>query len=211
MLTSAQKSLYKKLNRPWKIQDFLNTLQINFEEKGETHYSPREVIEKGKAQCIEGACLSASILRFHGFEPLILDLRTAGDDVDHVVAVYEWKGYYGALSKTNHAVLRYRDPIYKTLRELALSYFHEYFMDSGIKTLREYSKPFNLSRYDNLDWEITDKHLWQIPEDLDNSPHFSLMSKAQEKLLRTADPLEIGVGKFTEWKLLKNKVKKSTV
>lgn len=208
-LSTSQIRLYKKLNKPWKVQDFLNTLEINFEEKGDTHYSPKLVLEKNKAQCIEGACLAASILRFHGAEPLLLDLRTVSPDVDHVVAIFTWKGYLGALSKTNHAVLRYRDPIYKTLRELALSYFHEYFLDNGKKTLREYSQAFNLKRYDKLNWETTEDHLWQIPEDLDNSSHVTFVDKDQARLLRKADNLERYSGKFTDWQLKKDKVKKS--
>lgn len=112
-LTNIQARIYKQLKYPWKIQDFLNTIAINFEVPEETHYSPRVVLEKNKAQCIEGACLAASILKFHGFKPLLLDLRTIQKDVDHVVALFEWKGCFGAISKTNHAVLRYRDPVLK--------------------------------------------------------------------------------------------------
>ena len=208
-LSNEQIRIYRKLNKPWKVQDFLSTLEINFEEKGETHFSPKKVIEENKAQCIEGACFAASVLRYFGHPPLLLDLRTTGPDVDHVVALFMWKGYFGAIGKTNHAVLRYRDPIYKTIRELALSYFHEYFLDTGVKTLREYSRPFNLSRFDNKNWETTDMALWDIPQKLDESPHVSLVNISQSKILRSADRLEIEVGKFTEWELKKGKVLKT--
>lgn len=215
-LTNEMVRVYKKLNRPWKVQDFLNDIKINFEEDGDTHYSPKKVLEFGKAQCMEGAGLAASIFRFHGGKPFVLDLRTKVGDVDHVVAVYEWGGFFGAISKTNHGVLRYRDPIYKNMRELALSYFHEYFLDTGEKTLREYSDLFDLSRFDDLYWETTDEYLWQIPQELDESKHFSLFDDRHAKSLRPADELEVFVGKFTEWQLLgkktvRAKLKKTTL
>jgi hypothetical protein len=122
--------IFKKLSTPQKIQDFLNSLKFNFEDDGETCMSPRQVLLKGKAHCMEDAMFAAAALEFHGHKPLILDLRATERpyDSDHVVAVFKKFGCFGAISKTNHAVLRYREPIYKSIRELALSYFHEYFL-----------------------------------------------------------------------------------
>src|SRR5690606_22648808 len=135
--TKDELKIIKKLNTPSKIQDFLNSLEINIEEDGDTSYSPRTVLKKRKAHCVEGAVLAAAILRFHGQKPLILDLETSNDDFDHVIALFNKNGYWGAISKTNHAVLRYREPVYKTIRELVMSYFHEYFLNkNGKKTLR---------------------------------------------------------------------------
>ena len=111
--------------------------------------SPRFVIKTQKAHCMEGSMLAAAALEFNGFRPFVMDLRSVkpGDD-DHVVAVFRRFGHFGAISKTNHGVLRYREPIYKTPRELALSYFHEYFLKDGKKTLREYSEVFDLGYFD---------------------------------------------------------------
>ncbi len=151
---------------------------------------------------MEGALLAAAALEFHGLKPLVMDLRSIkpGDD-DHVVAVFRQFGCWGAISKTNHAVLRYREPIYKTVRELALSYFHEYFLDSGKKTLREYSRPFDLSYFDKLDWRTSQRDLFEIPKYLDKIEHFWIVSPAQTRALRKADPIEIKAGKLVKQKL----------
>ena len=193
--------LLEKLKTPKKIQDFLESLKINFEKNGETCMSPRFVIKRRMAHCMEGAMLAAAALEFHGRRPLVLDLRSIkpGDD-DHVVAVFRQYGCWGGISKTNHAVLRYREPVYKTIRELALSYFHEYFLDSGKKTLREYSLPFDLSYFNKVNWRTSQKQLFEIPEHLDEVRHYKILNKAQIKNLRRADKIEIQAGKLVEYK-----------
>ncbi len=120
-LTKAEERVLRELNTPSKIQDFLNGLAINHEKKGETYLSPRRVLVERKAHCLEGALLAATALWIAGQKPLLMDLRTLENDDDHVVALYRTNGYWGAISKTNHSVLRFRDPIYRTLRELTLS------------------------------------------------------------------------------------------
>src|SRR3989338_1674505 len=124
--TAADITLLRSLRTPAKIQDFLDTIPMNFRD---TCYSPRTVLRERKAHCMEGAMLAAVALRFAGYPPLVLDLKSVPHDDDHVVAVFQKSDCWGAISKTNHGVLRYREPIYKTVRELALSYFHEYFLD----------------------------------------------------------------------------------
>lgn len=196
--------IYKRLRSPSKIQDFINSIPANFELRGETNRSPWRVLETNTAHCMEGAMLAASILQYHGQKPLLMDLRAKRPDDDHIVALFKvggpLAGGWGAVSKTNHAVLRYREPIYRTLRELALSYFHEYFDNAtGRKNLREYSVAVNLSRFDDIEWETTDKDLWDIVDAVDSARHFDLISKTQEKLLRPAEPIEIKAGQLTEW------------
>lgn len=199
-LPRSMQRIYSKLNTPDKIQTFINALPANFEEQGETYMSPARTLKEQKAHCMEGALLAASILKFYDHDPLIMDLRAKRPDQDHVVALFKINGCWGAISKTNHAVLRYREPIYKTLRELALSYFHEYFDNAtGNKNLREYSVPLNLSRFDTMEWETTDKDLWDIVDALDNSKHYFLIDVKQEKLLRKAEPIEIKAGEITQW------------
>jgi hypothetical protein len=146
--------IFKKLTSPQKIQDFLNSFPMNFEKEGEeTCMSPRRVLRDKKAHCMEGAMFAACALRRIGFKPLVLDIESTAKDFDHVVAPFQLDGCWGAISKTNHGVLRYREPVYKTIRELSMSYFHEYFLADGKKTMRSYSVTLDLSRFDKIGWE----------------------------------------------------------
>lgn len=197
---TIQKTL-KKLNTPEKIQDFLNKLPANLEEDGvDSFLSPLSVLEKNKCHCAEGAILAALALRAHGFPPLLMDLKANKNDFDHVVAVFNINGYWGAISKTNHAVLRYREPIYRSLRELAMSYFHEYLDKFGRKNLRSFSRPVNLKRFDRKNWMTTKEEIDYIPAYLDEVKHFSMINRRQIQHLRKADPIEIETGNVTEWK-----------
>jgi hypothetical protein len=191
--------IFKRLSSPQKIQDFLDDMPINFEPEGITLRSPLATLRANKAHCIEGALLAAAALWYHGERPLILDLRTTKKDFDHVVTLFRKGRNWGALSKTNHAVLRYRDPVYRTVRELALSYFNEYFLDSGEKTLRSYSEPFDLSLLDD-EWLISEDDLWDLERALDRSPHRDILEARAYHRLRPAHALEIEAGKLTEWK-----------
>ncbi len=195
-------SVFRKLNTPAKIQDYLNSIPFNFEKSGQTCYSPREVMKNKTAHCAEGAIFASAVLEFHGHKPLIMDLRstTKPYDYDHVVAVYKKDGYFGAISKTNHAVLRYREPVYKTIRELVMSYFHEYFLDSGKKTLREYSDLLDLNKFNKLDWRTTSEQLFEIPAYLDDIKHHKILTPKQVKNLRLADKIEVEMGKLVEYK-----------
>ncbi len=194
-------SLFRKLSTPAKIQDYLNSIQFNFEKRGQTCFSPREVIKNKAAHCAEGAIFAAAALEFQGYKPVILDLRstTKPYDYDHVIAVYKKDGHFGAISKTNHAVLRYREPVYKTIRELVMSFFHEYFLDSGKKTLREYSDLLDLNKFNKLNWRTTTEHLFEIPAYLDDIKHHKILTPRQIKNLRLADKVEIEAGKIREY------------
>ncbi|MFA6100074.1 MAG: hypothetical protein WC750_04340 [Patescibacteria group bacterium] len=199
-LTKDELRLLRDLNSPSKIQDYLDKMPINLEPEGDTCLSPRRVIRENRAHCIEGAVLAALALRLHGQPPLVLDLTSCKRDFDHVVALFKRHGCWGAISKTNHAVLRYREPVYRTLRELVLSYFHEYFDDYGYKTLRSYSPPVNLSRFDKLDWVTNEEDNWFIAEYLADVRHIPLLTRSQIATLRQAHPTEIKAGEITEWK-----------
>ena len=129
----------------------------------------------------------------------MVDLTAVKDDDDHVITVFKHNGHWGAISKTNHAVLRYRDPVYTSIRELAMSYFNEYFLDSGKKTMRSYSAPFGLSKYGS-DWLVSKKNLWKLFDGFMASKHFSVLDKKTIRDLRPADKIEIKAGKITEWK-----------
>jgi len=199
-LENHEFKIFKKLSSPEKIQDFLETIPQNFNVSGRTCRSPLMALRRNEADCMEGALLAASILWYHDQSPLLLDLRTTTHDDDHVVTLFRNKKFWGAISKTNHGVLRYRDAIYTSPRELAMSYFHEYFLNkNGKKTLREYSLPFSLLRYDNT-WLTSRNNLWHIPADLDASAHKHILTPAQIKSLRPATKIEIQMGKIVEWK-----------
>lgn len=196
----------KRLSTPIKIQNFLDTLPFNWEKKGDTYRSPRLVLRDKKAHCIEGALLAAAALWTHGEPPLIMNLspRSGRGDFDHVIALYRRGGpgrvgRWGAISKTNHACLRFRDPIYRTPRELVLSCFHEWFMNStGEKVLERYSKPLDLRRF-GTDWMTAEKDLWNIADALDAMPHYELVPKGNWRYVRKADPMELKAGSLIEW------------
>jgi hypothetical protein len=178
------------LDTPEKIQDFLTyEVKQNFEIGGETVLSVREVLRQRRAHCIEGAMLAACALWVHGEPPLLLDLQ-AVHDFDHVVALFRRNGRWGAISKTNGIGLRWRDPIYRSLRELAVSYAHEYCNKRGQKTLRRYSVAFDLRRVDPEMWVTNGKHCWDLANMLLDIRHYSLMSWRQEKSLRLRDKTE---------------------
>lgn len=200
--TRKEISLFKKLNTPQKIQDYINRVPFNFDEKYGTCLSPRRVLLEKRADCIEGAIFASAVLEFYGHKPLLLDLRSIKKpyDYDHVVALFNVAGFWGAISKTNHSVLRYREPIYKNVRELVMSYFHEYFLDSGLKTLREYSVSLNLNKYNRIHWRTSEKNLSEILVGLDKIEHFKILNKKQEKNLRKADKIEIESTKNVEYK-----------
>ena len=199
-LTPEEVKILKALNTPRKIQNFLDSLAINFEPKGDTCLSPREVLRQRRAHCIEGAMLAAVALRLHGYKPLVIDLQTVQKDFDHVVAVFKQHGHWGAISKTNHAVLRYREPVYKTIRELVMSYFHEYFMNENRKkTLRSYTNPIDLSQFDDKGWVTAEGDVWYIAEHLAEAPHIDLLSRSQISTLRLADLIEVSAGRLVEW------------
>jgi hypothetical protein len=199
IFTKKEIALMNKLNTPARVQDFLNGLKFNFEKHGEELKSPIRTLRAGTAHCFEGALLGAYILSLHGFPPLVLHLKATQDDYDHVVVPFKQDGLWGALSKTNHAVLRYREPIYKNIRELVLSYFHEYFLDNGIKTLREYSEPLNLNKFGN-NWPTHRQDLWGIDKALDKIKHYKILTRVTLVMLRKADKIEIKAGKIVEYK-----------
>lgn len=205
-LSTRERNIFKRLSTPNKIQDFLDKLPINFELSGETNFSAMQVLEQNKAHCLEGAVFAAAVLAYHGHRPLLMDFQTGYDDVDHVIALYQHNGFWGALSKTNHSVIRYRDAIYKTPRELAMSYAHEYYLWDGRKSLRAYSKPFDLSKYPIEKWVTAREGMEWIVETIDKSPHYPILPTKNFKL-RPVSRLEIKILRLTEWKKPRKKAR----
>ena len=151
-----------------------------------TAWSPRRVLRERTAHCLEGAVFAAAALRVLGFRPLLLDLE-AVQDTDHVLAVFKLHGHWGAIAKSNFSGLRYREPVYRTVRELAMSYFEGYVNYRGERTLRACSRPVDLSRFDGRRWMTTDGDLWWIAEHLVGVPHTRLLSAAMERRLVRVD------------------------
>ncbi len=203
-LTPAELRVLKGLNTPAKIHAFLHGLRQNFELGGECCRPVREVLRTRSAHCIEGAMLAACALWLHGEAPLLLDLR-AERDYDHVVTLFRRHGRWGAFSKTNGVGLRGRDAVYRSLRELAMSYFHEYTNRAHQKTLREYSLPYDLRRLDPEIWVTgtklrRKKNAWQVAEDLDALPHFSLLGRRGVREVTRRDAFERRVGAMLQYR-----------
>ena len=197
-LTRTEFAILKRLSTPHKIQDFVSSLRANFERKGDTCLSVRQVLRRHHAHCIEGAMLAACTLWIHGEPPLLLDLK-AVHDFDHVVALFRRRGCWGAISKTNHVQLRYRDPVYRTLRELAMSYFHEYTNKKGRLTLRSYSRAFDLRKVNPQLWVTNGSDCWDIPEMLDEIRHYPLVTGKQARILYRRDAMERKVGALLQY------------
>ncbi len=198
--TASELEIIRKLDTPAKVQDFINSVPFNFEKNGkDVVKSPIRVLRENSAHCLEGALLAAYILSVHGFKPLLLHLKTTKEDFEHIIAPFQINGYWGAISKTNHSVLRYREPVYETIRELVMSYFHEYFLNDGTKTLRSYSELLDLGTFEE-GWEMSEENLWGVDRELDKIKHFDIAPKENLKLLRKADKIEREAGEIQEWK-----------
>jgi hypothetical protein len=189
-LTRAEIAVLRKLGTPQKIQAFVNAIPINHEVGGETILSVRQVLAQRRAHCIEAAFVAACALWIHGEPPLLMHLDCAPSDDPHVVALFRRHGAWGAISKSNGAHLRYRDPIYRSLRELALSYFHEYFDRRGRKTLRSYSVAFDLRRIDPGLWITQDDMCEQTNARLAGLRHYALVSPGPRRMLSRLDAFE---------------------
>jgi hypothetical protein len=201
-LSAKDTVLFRRLNDPKKIQSFVEAIPFNFEKKADTLRSPLSVLRKKEAHCLEGALLSAAVFSYHGEKPILLDLKVASPDDHHAVALFKRKGKWGAISKTNHAVLRYRDPVYSSPRELAMSYFHEYFLENGRKTLRSYAV-FDLGKL-KKNWIADEKDIWYVERALDRTKHIPIIQEKEAHILRKAEPIERMVWKSSVWKNRKN-------
>jgi hypothetical protein len=182
-LTPGELRRLRALGTPARIQRFLDELPYHH---GNTAWSPRRVLRDNTAHCLEGAIFAAAALRVNGYPPLMIDLE-AVFDVDHVLAVYQNDGHWGAIGKSNFAGLRFREPVYRSLRELAMSYFDQYYNLRGQRTLRAYSQPVNLRRFDRLHWMTSEQDVWFIPEYFCHIHHQPLLTAAQERQLTILD------------------------
>ena len=196
-LTRGETKLFRKLTTPEKIQDFLTGMPINFEPQGDTCQSARMALQNNSCHCIEAAFIAAAALMLHGQPALLMDFQASGDD-DHVLALFKQDKHWGAISKSNSIWLRWRDPVYASPRELAMSYFHE-FVKNDRKTLRRISRPFAVTAYRPEDWITAEEDCWAIAGELDTSPHVPVLTSAQARRLRPRDAFEVGAGQAREF------------
>ncbi len=193
-LSSADVRVLRLLKTPARIQRFIDELQYQY---ADTAWSPQRVLRERKGHCLEGALLAAAALRVNGHPPLVMDLEAVHDD-DHVVALYREHGFWGGIAKSNFAGLRFRAPIYRSLREMALSYFEHYYNLRGERTLRSYSVPVNLARLDNLHWMTSEEDVWCVPEALIAARHYSLFPDKVARALPRLDRRSFEAG-MTGW------------
>ena len=188
--TPAELRKLRSLKTPYGIQKYIDDMPYHLEDTG---WSPRRVLKEETSHCFEGAMLGAAALRAIGYPPLIIDLE-AEQDTDHVVAVYRVNGCWGTIAKSNYTGCRYREPVYRSLRDLAMSYFDTYFNLRRERTLRRFSVPVNMKRFDRLNWMTTDKDLWFVAEYLFDIKHYPLISKAQAHALHRLDDRSFRAG-----------------
>jgi hypothetical protein len=183
MFSAAELRRLRAFKNPVGVQRFLDGIPYHL---ASTAWSPRLVLREQTAHCLEGAIFAAAALRVLGHPPLLLDLE-ADHDTDHVIAVFKVRGHWGAIAKSNFTGCRYREPVHRNLRELALSYFNTYFNLRGERTLRRYSRPINLGRFDRDDWMTSDRSVWFIANYLCEIPHIPLLTPFQIKHLTRVD------------------------
>ena len=188
-LTRQAATRLATLRTPERIQDFVNAIPWNHETDGPTARSVAEVLRVGRAHCVEAAFVAACGLWLAGEPPLLMDMGAARGDVDHVVALFRHRGHWGAISKSNSPFLRYRDPIHRSLRELAISFFPQY-VKKRRKTLRTYSVPVDLRRYDPAIWVTHAGFCHEMVDRLTGARHFSILPPGMPPGLRPIDEIE---------------------
>src|SRR6266545_4822818 len=185
-LTRAETVILRRLSTPEKVQRYLDDLAYNLEPDGDTVRSPRRVMRDRTAHCAEGAFLAAAAFRVNGRPPLLVDLEADRDD-DHVLAVYRDRGLWGAVATSKFAGLRFRAPVYRTVRELVMSYFDGYYNYAGERTLRRHSRPISLARFDRIKWMTAQDDLWPVMDHLVRVAHVELLPPAATRHLPRVD------------------------
>ncbi len=181
--TPREQKFFKQLDSPFNIQAYLDRIPYS---EDSFYRSPRQVVRDGKAHCFDGALFAACALQFIGHRPLIVDILAENDD-DHLLAIYKVHGYWGEVAKSNFVGLRFREPVYRTLRELVLSYFDSYYNLEKEKTMRGYTVPLDLSRFHHLQWMTSNENLERISEALDEIRQIRLLTPS---MIRNLNPVD---------------------
>jgi hypothetical protein len=199
LLTPAEHRVFVRLDTPQKIQTFIEKMPPNFELSGDTAMSPRSMLQAWTCHCSEAAVFAVAALAYHGKKAWLMDIRALPSDSDHIITLFKERGLWGAISKTNHAVLRWRDPIYRTPRELAMTYAHEYNLNGGKKSMLDFSRPFSLTRYAPKRWVISPEDLDWLLYDLELSPHEAVAPLRALRNRRRMTRVELKSQDVTEW------------
>ena len=199
LLTPAEQRVFARLDTPQKIQNFLDRLPANYELDGDTAMSPRRMLQTRVAHCAEGALFAAAALSYHGQRAWLMDIQALPSDQDHIVALFRERGLWGAISKTNPAILRWRDPIYRSPRELAMSYAHEYCLPGGKKSMLTFSRPFSLARFAPQRWVTAQDELHWLMDALDASPHVPVAPPRAMRKRRRSSRVELLAQEVLEW------------
>jgi hypothetical protein len=208
ILTESELRLISTLTTPAKIQAFLDELPYSTEH---IYRCPLRVLRERMAHCFDGALFSAAILRCLGYPPLIMDMLPNDRDDDHMLAIYRNNGHWGAIAKSNFIGLRFREPIYRTLRELVMSYFEQFYNLEREKTLRSYTLPLNLRTFDKWNWVTSDDSLERIAQKLDSIRRVPVLTQSMMSVLTLVDERSYQAGLMGANKagLYKPTVKKS--
>jgi len=191
LLTSGERRLVASFTTPPKIQEFLDSIDYSEEER---YRSPLTVLRDRKGHCFDGALFAAAMLRRIGYPPIITDIIPNDNDDDHLLALFKMRGHWGAVAKSNYSGLRFREPVYRTLRELVMSYFENFFNSVGEKTMRGYTRPLDLTSFDASGWMTDDNALDAIGQRLDEIRTFKPISPAMIRNLSFADDRSLRAG-----------------
>jgi hypothetical protein len=178
--TKEERAVFRKVSSPSKIQEFLDAIEYSDESR---YRSPRSVIRDGKAHCYDGAIFAAAALQFIGYVPRIVEILPNEHDDDHIIAVFRRETCWGAIAKSNFAGLRYREPVYRSLQELMMSYFESYYNVKRERTMIGYTAPLNLNRFNSCHWQIDDAVMEAIGDALDEVRTYQILSSTQRKQL----------------------------
>jgi hypothetical protein len=184
LLTRSEHRIVARLTSPAKIQEFLDQTSYSTED---IYRCPLRVLRESRAHCFDGAVFAAAALRRLGFPPLVLELVPNERDDDHLIALYKRDGLWGAVAKSNFVGLRFREPVFRSLREVVLSYFEQFYNVAGEKTLRAYTLPLDLTRFDALGWTLHDGPMDRIAEALDKKRRISIIMDKAVRQLSFAD------------------------
>jgi len=182
-LSRKDSKLISRLRSPFEIQVFLDSIPYS---EDSSYKCPLSVLRRREAHCFDGALFAAAALRRLGYRPLIVYMLAVRDD-DHLLAVYRRGKFWGAVAKSNFVGLRFREPVYRTIRELVMSYFEVFWNLNREKSLRAYTSPLNLARFDAQDWMIQDGPLELISDHLDYVRTIRLLTPAMISRLTRVD------------------------
>jgi hypothetical protein len=189
--TTSELRIFSKLTTPSKIQRFLDSLPYSAEER---YRCPRSVLSDRKAHCFDGAVFAAAALCLIGYPPLLVDMLPNNRDDDHILAVFRLKDHWGAVAKSNYSGLRFREPVYRSLRELIMSYFESYYNIAGEKTLVGYTAPINLKRFAHVHWFANDRAMDAIAKGLDDARKYKVLTPSMARQLSTLDKRSYDAG-----------------